>query len=280
MAISPATLAKLARNDPDVVGLSLTLEVQSDADVILLVNALKGNTCFKSLTIQGFLDKSGISDKGARLLSSCRNLVYLDLSYNKNITDEGAKAFADHPSLETLFFRGCSVTPAGLYPFLPNDLLIDLRIAASASPEEAEGEAIKAKLKENKIFWLYRHKLKYFTAKEINDELYRFIQENSEVIEKLPKPLQIDAKKNPTEWGDVITTGLILSNNLEKLKGPEVRTVVRFSAIFAERYRVLREKQQRMNLMQFPPAYSVEQNKRAKTDEDIDDHEYEISPDI
>lgn len=271
MPISQKILDKLAANSDDIVGLNLTLEVDSDEDVIRLVNALRKNTYLRSLTIQGHWNKPSITDKGARLLSSCRRLTFLDLSYHKNITNSGAEAFAHHPSLDTLFFRGCSVTPAGLLPFLENDVLIDLRIAASASPHEQEGEPVKAKLKENKVFWNFRYKLKFLSAKDLNVELYQWMNTNPNVVRKLPDALQVDAEKDPREWEDEISTGLILANNLAKLKGLEDKNLVKFAVIFAERYKILREERQNAGLY-----------KKAKVDVDVEEASPSrgMSPDI
>ena len=266
MAISEEILDKLRRDDPDVVGLHLSQEVESDADVARLVDALRNNTCFRSLTIQGIFHPNGIGDESARLLSTCKNLVFLDISDNRNITNRGAAAFAGHPSLETLFMRGCSVTPAGLLPFLNNDVVTDLRIATTPSPEEQVGESVLLKLEENASLTL-EQRLSRLTADQLNFKLCQFIRKHSSCISKLPFALQVDAKKNPQEWEDAITTGFILSRNMANLKQADMESVAKSAEVFVERYMELREDQQR--LLQFSPSVSPEQTKKRRIDEEM-----------
>jgi len=248
MPIKPLTLSKLAANKSSVVGLNLTLEVDSDDDVVKLVNALQGNTLqgntyLASLTIQGRGNSPGITDKSAELLAKCKNLVFLDISYNKNITNIGAAALAKNKSIKRLFMRGCSVTPSGLYPFLENNTVTDLRIATSASPTEQN--------------------LHVLTRDQLNEVLCRFIHDHKDCIEKLPADLQIMAKKAPEEWEEPALMGLMLSRNIAKLKDPKMARVAKGAEIFAQCYGILREREQR--LMQFPAVPAVEQRKKQKT---------------
>ena len=281
MPINPITLAKLAANDPLVAGLDLTLEVNSDDDVVKLVHALKGNSNLTSLTIQGRWNSPGITDESAKLLATCNHLVFLDISGNKNITNIGAAALARNVSIESLFMRGCYVAPAGLYPFLENEAVTDLRIATSASREEQEGDAINEKLNKNKKF---KAKIQMLSADELNLRLYEVIQMNPSCIQKLPKPLQSIAQKHPEDWDDAMITGLTLANHLSKLwqeNDAGLRTVAKFSAIYAKRYRALYEQQKR--LMQFPAVSAVEQRKKQKVEEVVVVEERHIasgSPDI
>ncbi len=258
MAIPEAILEKLRQNDPDVIGLSLSMEVESDTDVVRLVNALKNNTYFRTLTIQGLFHDPGIGDESARLLSTCENLVFLDISDNRNITDRGAAAFANHPSLETLFMRGCRVTPAGLIPFLNNDVITDLRIANTAAHEAQVGVSVKLKLKDNASFTL-EQKLARLTVEQLNLKLSQFIHCSHSCIPKLPSALQVDAKTHPREWN--ATTGLVLSRNIALIKGEDMARIAASAQIFAERYRELwqdaeQSKKQKVESEELSPSLS------------------------
>ncbi|HEV2614271.1 MAG TPA: leucine-rich repeat domain-containing protein [Gammaproteobacteria bacterium] len=240
MAIPQHILDRLQKNDPDIVGLSLSREVESDEDVVKLVKALKDNTHLRWLTIQGRWGQPSIGDRSAALFRSCHHLVYLDLSYNKNITNSGAAALALNTSLETLFLRGCSVTPEGLKLFLNHDRVFDLRIAITSSLSEKITDDVKAKLQENKEKWeckLLGQRLERLSTNELSEEFYIFVRENPTHIQKLLKPIQDMAAKDFRHTENAITVGLILSNHLSKLTG----MVAKKAAVYAQRYRILRE---------------------------------------
>lgn len=308
MAIKQEILDKLAANSPDVVGLSLTTEVESDEDVELLVKALENNTHLKVLTIQGQIKKIegrytaiGMTDKGAILLSKCPHLTFLNISFNKNITPRCVEALAQHPSLQTLFMRGCSITNSlELAPFLKNNIIVDLRIAHT--PSEDVGDAIREKLKENALrdprreemdrLEELRKEIQFREVEDVNyvlmEELQENLRENPGVIEKLPVPVQAIAHKDYKTWEEPLIMGQTLAFNLSTLDTEETRRIAKIAEVFVERYRALREvakadveveaqrkaREEAQKLMQFPPAPASTQNKKAKPNHEPPQEDY------
>lgn len=241
------TLKYLRENDPYFVSLSLSHLINSDEQVAELVHALKNNTYLKSLTIQGSLDDGGITDGGAELLASCHYLVFLDISCNRRVTDRCITKLAKHLSLETLYLRGCNVTPKGLAPFLHNNFITDLRIAISASPSEQIGESVELKLKKNANLTI-EEKLQTLSAEHLSMKLCQFIHTHSSFIQKLPKPIQVMAQTIPQQWEDFVITGLTLSRHFTKL--------IPSAEVFVQCYGVIWEERQKF--MQFQAAATQE----------------------
>ncbi len=106
--IDETILRKLRNNDPSLVELSLTKQKLTDADVLILCEALKKNTAVKTLNLWN----NQIGDQGAIALAQNKTLTTLQLGCNK-ISDAGAKALSLNKSFTTLHLQTNQVGDLG-----------------------------------------------------------------------------------------------------------------------------------------------------------------------
>ena len=102
------TITLINSNDPSITHLNLSRMRLSCQEVIVLCNALAGNTVVTSLD----LSINNIGNAGAQALTNIR-LLSLDLGFNTKIDATGMQALAGSASLRSLFLNGTALVASG-----------------------------------------------------------------------------------------------------------------------------------------------------------------------
>lgn len=97
MGIDEKLLEELRNNNPSITDLDLSFQHLTDADILVLCDALTNNTHLISLNLEG----NQIGDKGAVELAKNTVLERLNL-WGNEITDKGTKCLANNMTLVTL----------------------------------------------------------------------------------------------------------------------------------------------------------------------------------
>jgi len=228
-------ISRLSAKDPTIINIAVFSPV-SQENLVELFHALKGNTTLLELDLNfaTVTEKSisvllrilgstklkilklqsnyffgndedaecPVNDFSAHSLSQSTNLRYLDVSYSKELTDEGVKALANMP-LETLYIRECpNVTSKALSFFFNHEYLLDLKFGTS---ERGASDADKIKIENMKK----RNVLIY----RMNVLINRVLDSHRSCIESLPLPLQITARQYlQKQYGSHVDTRTLLFN--------------------------------------------------------------------